>query len=101
MYIEAVLNRPINEENMPQHKSEIKRTRQIERRRVRNVHKKSKLRTAIKAVRQAPDKETAATEMKNTVSMLDRMARRGIIHKNKAANLKSKLSKSIQSAKSK
>jgi len=86
---------------MPQHKSEIKRMRQIERRRVRNVQKKSKFKTAIKAVRQAPDRETAAKEMKNTVSLLDRMARRGIIHKNKAANLKSKLSKSIQSAKSK
>ncbi|MBN1783254.1 30S ribosomal protein S20 [bacterium] len=80
---------------MPQHKSAEKRVRQNERRRVRNVQKRSMLKTAIKKVQAAPDKETAQTELIKTNSVLDRMAVKGIIHKNKAANLKSKLSKAV------
>jgi small subunit ribosomal protein S20 len=77
---------------MPQHKSAEKRVRQNERRRVRNIQKRSRMKTAIKKVRTASDKETAKTELVKTVSVLDKMATKGIIHKNKAANLKSKLS---------
>ncbi len=80
---------------MPQHKSCEKRVRQNERRRVRNVQKRTKLKTSIKKVKNAPDKETAASELKQTISILDKMAGSGIIHKNKAANLKSKLTKSV------
>ena len=54
------------------------------------------MRTAIKKVRSAPDKETAEKEYRATVSILDHMARKKIIHKNKAANIKSKLFKSVQ-----
>ena len=82
---------------MPQHKSAIKRVRQSERRRQRNRVQRSKMRTAIKNVRNAADKESALTEYNKTVSILDRMAVRGVIHKNKAANLKSRLHKHIQS----
>ena len=57
--------------------------------------KRSKMKTAIKKVKAAPDKETAEKELKNTISVLDRMAAKGIIHKNKAANLKSKLKKHV------
>ena len=53
------------------------------------------LRTALKKVKNAPDKESASSELKNTVSIIDRMASKGIIHKNKAANLKSKLTKAV------
>lgn len=80
---------------MPQHKSAEKRVRQNERRCVRNVQKRTKLKTFIKKVKNAPDKETAATELKRTISLLDKMAVKGIIHKNKAANLKSKLTRSV------
>jgi len=80
---------------MPQHKSAKKRVRQNEKRRLRNKQKRSLMRTAIKKVKNAPDKQTAETELKKTVSILDRMAGKGIIHKNKAANVKSKLSKFI------
>ncbi len=80
---------------MPQHKSSVKRVRQSEQRRVRNVTKRSKMKTAIKKVKTAENKETASVELTKTISILDRMAVKGIIHKNKAANLKSKLTKQI------
>jgi len=80
---------------MPQHKSAVKRVRQNERRRVRNVQKRTKLKTSIKKVKNAPNKETAVSELKQTITILDKMAGKGIIHKNKAANLKSKLTKSV------
>lgn len=84
---------------MPQHKSAKKRVRQIETRRERNFVKRSIIKTAIKKVRSAPDQETALAELKTTTSVLDRMAVKGIIHKNKAANLKSKLAKFAQGIK--
>ncbi len=76
---------------MPQHRSPIKTMRQIETRRLRNRHNRSKMKSAIKCVRQAENKETAEKNLTSTVSLLDKMAAKGIIHKNKAANLKSKL----------
>lgn len=80
---------------MPQHKSAKKRVRQSETKRLRNVQKRSHMKTAIKKVRSAADKETAQKELLYAVSTLDRMAGKGIIHKNKAANLKSKLTKNV------
>jgi len=80
---------------MPQHKSAEKRVRQNETRRIRNVQRRSKMKTAIKKVQTAKDKETAAAELKKTASLLDRMAIKGIIHKNKAANIKSKLTRMV------
>ncbi|MFH1943756.1 MAG: 30S ribosomal protein S20 [bacterium] len=80
---------------MPRHTSTVKRVRQNERRRGRNVQKRSRMKTAIKKVKNASDKETAAAELKKTVSILDRMSIKGIIHKNKAANLKSKLMRHV------
>ena len=84
---------------MPQHKSAEKRVRQSETRRVRNVQKRSRLKSAIKNVQNAPDKETAMIELKKTSALLDRMAVKGLIHKNKAANIKSKLTKHVNSMK--
>ena len=81
---------------MPQHKSAEKRVRQNEKRRQRNMRKRSEMKTAIKKVRNAPDKPSAEAELKNTISVLDRMVTNGIIHKNKAANVKSKLTRSVQ-----
>jgi len=82
---------------MPQHKSSVKRIRQDEKKRLRNRIHRSTMRTAIKNVRSAETKESALDEYKKTVSILDSMSVRGIIHKNKAANLKRKLNKHIQS----
>lgn len=80
---------------MPQHMSAAKRVRQNERRRQRNVQKRSMMKTAIKKVKNAPDKETATGELQKTISILDKMVGRGIIHRNKAANLKSKLTRRV------
>ena len=76
---------------MAQHKSAEKRARVSERRAVRNAQSQSKLKTAIKKVRTAKDKTAALPELQKTVKLLDKLAAKGVIHKNKAANNKSKL----------
>ena len=55
------------EDFMPQHKSAKKRIRQNERRRLRNVAKRSKLKTSIKKIENATDKKAAEAEFKKTV----------------------------------
>lgn len=80
---------------MPQHKSAAKRVRQSERRRVANVTRRSRMKTAVKKIIAATEKEAATQELKNTLSILDRMAVKGMIHRNKAANLKSKLTRRV------
>jgi small subunit ribosomal protein S20 len=76
---------------MAQHRSAEKRARQAVRRQVRNTVWKSRMRTAIKKVRAAKDRATAEAELKRTVKMLDQLAAKGVIHRNKAANQKSAL----------
>ena len=53
------------------------------------------MKTAIKKVRTAKDKKTATVALQDAISVLDRMTVKGIIHKNKASNLKSKLTKHV------
>jgi len=77
--------------SMAQHKSAEKRARQAMRRQARNTVWKSRMRTAIKRVRAAKDKVTAEAELNKTVKLLDQLAARGVIHRNKAANQKSAL----------
>lgn len=76
---------------MPQHKSAIKRVRKSAKIRLANREKRSKMRTLTRSVLQATDKETAQTHLNQAVSYIDRMACKGIIHKNNAANKKSSL----------
>ncbi len=80
---------------MPQHKSAEKRVRQSARREERNKAKLSKIKTLVKKVRTATTKEEATTALQGTVKFLDEIAAKGIIHKNKAANQKSKLTKLV------
>jgi small subunit ribosomal protein S20 len=84
---------------MAQHKSAEKRARISKRRATRNQGWKSKMRTAIKRVRTATEKEKALGELRKTVKLLDRLAAKGIIHKNKAANNKSNLTKFVSKLK--
>jgi small subunit ribosomal protein S20 len=84
---------------MQRHKSVEKRDRQNRKRQIRNTIHRSSLKTAVKKVRTASNKETAAQELRNAVPLLDRLADKRIIHKNKAANLKSKLSRYVNSLK--
>lgn len=76
---------------MPQHTSAAKRVRQNEKRRARNRYHRSRMRTLIKKLRQTEDKDQAQALLDDTKAYLDRLATKGIIHKNKAANYKSKL----------
>ena len=76
-----------------------KRARQSEKRRMRNASRKSEMRTYIKQVLKAiqdNNKEGAAAAYKKATSMLDRLAARGLIHKNKAARHKSRLNTHIK-----
>ena len=80
---------------MANHKSAIKRNKQQEARRVHNRYFAKTTRNAIKELRTTSDK-TAATELLPKVSsMLDKLAKKNIIQKNKAANLKSSLTKHV------
>lgn len=76
-----------------------KRVRQTAKQRERNFGLRSKLRTAIKSVRKAVaagDKNVAETVFRKTVSVIDSIASKGIIHKNKASRHKSRLSGAVK-----
>ena len=76
---------------MANHKSALKRIRQNEKKRVHNRYYAKTTRNAIKELRGQTDKEEAVKSYPSVASMIDKLAKRNIIHKNKAANLKSKL----------
>jgi len=80
---------------MANHQSAKKRIRQIEKRRLHNKYYAKTARNAVKQLRDASEKEAAQELYPKVVSMLDKLAKRNIIHKNKAANLKSKLANHI------
>jgi small subunit ribosomal protein S20 len=77
---------------MANHKSAIKRIRQSEKKRVENKYYHKTTRNAVKSLRALTSKDEAAEMLKKVSSMLDKLAKKNIIHKNKAANLKSSLS---------
>ncbi|MBP8850992.1 MAG: 30S ribosomal protein S20 [Breznakibacter sp.] len=76
---------------MANHKSSIKRIRQSETKRLHNKYYAKTTRNAVKALRHTTDKTVAAELLPKVASMLDKLAKKSIIHKNKASNLKSKL----------
>jgi len=78
-------------------KSQIKRNRQNERRRLRNKSVKSEIKTRMKRVERsaAAGAETTAQDLRAAVRRLDKAAAQGIIHKNQAANRKSRLMRRI------
>ncbi len=79
-------------------KSQIKRNRQNERRRLRNKSVKSSLKTAIRkfdAAIEAGDTETATALMRDASRKLDKAASKGVIHKNQAANRKSAIARRL------
>lgn len=77
---------------MAHHKSTIKRIQTNARDNLRNKVATSALKTQVKKVRDAETKEVADVEFKKASSMLDKYVTKGFIHKNKAANQKSRLS---------
>ena len=82
---------------MANHQSAKKRIRQSESRRVRNKYHARTTRNAVKKLRNTTDKAEAAELYPKVVAMLDKLAQKSIIHKNKASNLKSKLAKHVNS----
>lgn len=80
---------------MPQHKSAEKRIRQNEKRRKQNQSRKSRVRTKIKELKSMEDADAAQELLDDVKGDLDRLAAKGIIHKNRAANKKSKLEKRV------
>ncbi len=82
---------------MANHQSSKKRIRQSEKRRLHNRYYAVTTRNAVRKLRSVTDKKEAEEMLPRVSSMLDKLAKRNIIHKNKAANIKSKLTKHIAS----
>jgi len=80
---------------MANHQSSLKRIRQTLTKRLHNRYYAKTTRNAVRDLRATTDKEVAEGLLPKVSSMLDRLASKNIIHKNKAGNLKSKLAKSV------
>ncbi len=80
---------------MANHKSALKRIRSNETKRLRNRYQHKTTRNAIKKLKSITEKKEAEALFTNVVSMIDKLAKRNIIHDNKAANLKSQLAKHV------
>ena len=78
---------------MANHSATKKDLRQATKRRERNRYHGKTTRNAIREFNTLEDKAQVTKELPNIISQIDKLAKRGIIHKNKAANLKSKLSR--------
>jgi len=78
---------------MANHSATKKDSRQAAKRRDRNKYYGKTTRNAIRELKTSDDKKVYDEKLPDVVSMIDKLAKRGIIHKNKAANLKSKLAK--------
>ena len=80
---------------MANHKSAIKRIRQTEKRRLLNKNFHKTTRNAMKKLLDIKSKKEAISLLPKVTSMLDKLSKRNIIHKNKASNLKSKLANHV------
>jgi len=80
---------------MANHKSALKRIRSNEAKRLRNRYQHKTTRTYVKRLMGITDKTEAQDMLKKVVAMLDKLAKRNIIHKNKAAHNKSRLTKMV------
>jgi small subunit ribosomal protein S20 len=84
---------------MANHKATKKDVRQSEKRRDRNRYYGKTTRNAIRDLKALGEAATMEEKFPTVASMIDKLAKRGIIHKNKAANLKSKLTKKLNAVK--
>ena len=80
---------------MANHKSALKRIRSNDKKRLRNRFQHKTTRNAVKKLKELTDRKEADFLLKSVISMLDKLSKRNIIHANKAANLKSKLTKHV------
>lgn len=82
---------------MPITQSVKKRVRQNEKRRLYNLNYKRKMRTAVKKVMQSTAKDDAEPLYRHAVSLIDKVHNKKIIHRNKAAREKSKITRHFNS----
>ncbi len=83
---------------MANHKSAEKRIRSTEEKRTLNKYQAKTVRNAVKKLRGTTEVEQITKELPVVVSKIDKLAKKSVIHKNKAANLKSKLMKKANAA---
>ncbi len=83
---------------MANHKSAEKRIRNTKTKRTQNRYQGRTVRNAVKKLRETDDQETLVTGLSKVVSQIDKLAKKNVIHKNKAANLKSKLMRKANAA---
>lgn len=76
---------------MANHKSALKRIRSNESKRLRNKYQHKSTRNAVRKLRELTDKKEATAALPSVFGMLDKLAKKNVIHKNKAANVKSGL----------
>ncbi len=82
---------------MANHKSALKRIRSSETKRLRNRYQHKTTRNAMKRLVETTKKKDAAALLPSVISMIDKLAKNNIIHANKAANLKSNMTKHVAS----
>ena len=84
---------------MANHKSSIKRIRSNDAKRLRNRYQAKTTRNAIKDLRTEEEQAAATEKLPKVIAMVDKLAKKNIIHKNKASNLKSKLTQKVSALK--
>jgi len=82
---------------MANHKSSLKRIRSSETRRIENKYYAKTVRNAVRDFRALTDKAVAEEKLPSVLSIIDKLAKKSVIHKNKASNLKSKLTLQVKS----
>jgi small subunit ribosomal protein S20 len=82
---------------MANHKSALKRIKQDKVKALRNRYQHKSARTVIKNIRNSSDKKEASEMLVKVYQILDRLSKKNVIHKNKASNLKSSLTKHVNS----
>ncbi len=80
---------------MANHKSAKKRVRSDNAKKLRNRYYAKSTRTAVRKIRGMESKSEAEKSLPRVISMIDRLAKKSVIHKNKAANLKGKLMRHV------
>jgi small subunit ribosomal protein S20 len=84
---------------MAHHKSSLKRIRQEKKRRTENRYHAKTTRNAVRDLLKEKDSTKATKSLPAVVSLIDKLAKKGVIHRNKAANLKSNVARHAKSAK--
>lgn len=84
---------------MANHKSSIKRIRSNDAKRITNRYQAKTMRNAVKDLRADEVIASATEKLPKVIAMVDKLAKKSVIHKNKAANLKSKMAKKVNALK--